>query len=297
MPSSNVVLDIDGPVATITLARTEAKNALTWEMYDALVEACDAVPGSGARVVIIRGSGGAFSAGTDIRQFDDVQERRRRHRLRTADRRRRRPRGGPRRADHRVGRRPGRGRRLRAWPWPAISGWRPMRPASGCRWRARSATACRSRTSRGWSTWWAPGRATEMMLTGRLVSADQALEWGLVTKVLPMAELETETLALALDLSRRATSTVDGHQGDAATAARPPASGVRAPATTCWRPATAAPSSAKAWRRLPHGACPRSADAGDVVAPRNIRHEGLEQQPAGDGADDRHRHAPRPAAG
>ena len=39
MPSSNVVLDIDGPVATVTLARTEAKNALTWEMYDALVEA------------------------------------------------------------------------------------------------------------------------------------------------------------------------------------------------------------------------------------------------------------------
>ena len=47
-----------------------------------------------------------------------------------------------------------------------------------------------------------------MMLTGRLVSADQALEWGLVTRVVPVGELDTETLALALDLSRRAASTI-----------------------------------------------------------------------------------------
>ena len=41
MPSSNVAWDIDGPVGTLTLARPHARNALTWDMYDAIVEACD----------------------------------------------------------------------------------------------------------------------------------------------------------------------------------------------------------------------------------------------------------------
>ena len=54
----------------MTLNRPEARNALTWDMYDALVEACDAGRSrSNVRVLIIRGSGGAFAAGTDISQF------------------------------------------------------------------------------------------------------------------------------------------------------------------------------------------------------------------------------------
>ena len=56
----------------MTLNRPEARNALTWEMYDALVEACDkAEADPNVRVLIIRGSGGAFAAGTDISQFRD----------------------------------------------------------------------------------------------------------------------------------------------------------------------------------------------------------------------------------
>ena len=69
MPSSNVVWDIDGPLGTLTIARPEAKNAMTWDMYDAVVDACDLVDASDVRVLIIRGSDGAFSAGTDISQF------------------------------------------------------------------------------------------------------------------------------------------------------------------------------------------------------------------------------------
>ena len=41
MPSSNVAWDINGSVGIVTLNRPEARNALTWDMYDALVEACD----------------------------------------------------------------------------------------------------------------------------------------------------------------------------------------------------------------------------------------------------------------
>lgn len=56
----------------MTLNRPEARNALTWEMYDAIVEACDqAEADRNVRVLIIRGAGGAFSAGTDISQFKD----------------------------------------------------------------------------------------------------------------------------------------------------------------------------------------------------------------------------------
>src|SRR5262245_50203594 len=68
MPSSNeaVTWDINEPVAIVTLNRPEARNALTWDMYDALVEACDCVEAfRDVRVLIIRGSGGAFAAGTD----------------------------------------------------------------------------------------------------------------------------------------------------------------------------------------------------------------------------------------
>src|SRR5262245_20147099 len=70
MPSSNVVWDITGSIGTLSFNRPQARNALTWDMYDALAEACDASesPG-GPRVPIIRGEGGAFAAGTDISQF------------------------------------------------------------------------------------------------------------------------------------------------------------------------------------------------------------------------------------
>ena len=62
MPSSHVAWDINESVAVVTLNRPEARNALTWDMYDALVEACDAAEASReVRVLIIRGSGGAFA--------------------------------------------------------------------------------------------------------------------------------------------------------------------------------------------------------------------------------------------
>ena len=70
MPSSNVVWDIDGSIATLTFNRPHARNALTWDMYDALLEACDRTDSNpDLRVLVLRGAGGAFSAGTDISQF------------------------------------------------------------------------------------------------------------------------------------------------------------------------------------------------------------------------------------
>ena len=63
--------DVDGPIAVLTFNRPEARNAMTWAMYDALVQACDRVDDDAAiRVLILRGAGGkAFVSGTDISQF------------------------------------------------------------------------------------------------------------------------------------------------------------------------------------------------------------------------------------
>jgi enoyl-CoA hydratase/carnithine racemase len=60
-----------GPVAFITFNRPEARNAMTWEMYDALFACCEEVDADDdVRVLVLRGAGDkAFVAGTDIKQF------------------------------------------------------------------------------------------------------------------------------------------------------------------------------------------------------------------------------------
>jgi len=62
----------DGPVATIALARPEAKNALPIAAWLALAEAADQV--RDARSVILRSDvPGIFSAGADVREFERLQ--------------------------------------------------------------------------------------------------------------------------------------------------------------------------------------------------------------------------------
>lgn len=58
-------------VGRITFNRPAQRNALTWAMYDGLVEAIERANGDESlRVLVITGAGGkAFAAGTDIGQF------------------------------------------------------------------------------------------------------------------------------------------------------------------------------------------------------------------------------------
>lgn len=67
-----IQLHQDGPIATITLERGEARNALPMAGWEALAET---VRGIGdARAVILRsGVGGIFSAGADIGEFARLQ--------------------------------------------------------------------------------------------------------------------------------------------------------------------------------------------------------------------------------
>lgn len=60
-----------GTVAVVTFNRPDARNALTWDMYEALYEACEHVDRDDrVRVLVLRGAGDkAFVAGTDIAQF------------------------------------------------------------------------------------------------------------------------------------------------------------------------------------------------------------------------------------
>jgi enoyl-CoA hydratase len=58
-----------GAAAWVTFDRPRAHNALTYAMYDRLVECCEAADADDAvRALVLRGAGGrAFVAGTDIR--------------------------------------------------------------------------------------------------------------------------------------------------------------------------------------------------------------------------------------
>jgi enoyl-CoA hydratase len=71
------IYETDGAIATLTFNRPEARNAMTWEMYASLVEACDRVDQDDTvRVLVLRGAGGkAFIAGTDISQFQSFRDR------------------------------------------------------------------------------------------------------------------------------------------------------------------------------------------------------------------------------
>jgi enoyl-CoA hydratase/carnithine racemase len=73
----HTIYDTDGAIATLTFNRPEARNAMTWEMYEDLVAACDRVDSDDAiRVLVFRGAGGKASvAGTDIAQFQNFKNR------------------------------------------------------------------------------------------------------------------------------------------------------------------------------------------------------------------------------
>ncbi len=72
MSYETILTRTDGRVATITLNRPEALNALTSTMIDELVAATggfDADPGIGA--IVLTGSARAFAAGADIKEMAD----------------------------------------------------------------------------------------------------------------------------------------------------------------------------------------------------------------------------------
>jgi enoyl-CoA hydratase len=71
MSDGDVHLVREGAIAKIVFDRPQARNAMTWRMYQRLGEVCAALRrDDSVRVAVFRGAGGkAFVAGTDIAQF------------------------------------------------------------------------------------------------------------------------------------------------------------------------------------------------------------------------------------
>ena len=69
--TSEIISEVRDGALWIRFNRPEARNALTFAMYEELARLCQSVPLDGSvRAVVIAGSGGkAFAAGTDMTQF------------------------------------------------------------------------------------------------------------------------------------------------------------------------------------------------------------------------------------
>jgi methylglutaconyl-CoA hydratase len=59
-------LGFDSTVATITLNRPDKRNAISYELIDDLIRALEEVSNSSVRVLILTGAGKAFSSGMDL---------------------------------------------------------------------------------------------------------------------------------------------------------------------------------------------------------------------------------------
>lgn len=67
----DLLIESSEGILTVTFNRPAQRNAMTWSMYEGLVEACDMSTDEAVRVMVLRGAGDkAFVAGTDIAQFD-----------------------------------------------------------------------------------------------------------------------------------------------------------------------------------------------------------------------------------
>jgi enoyl-CoA hydratase/carnithine racemase len=208
MPSSNLDWAINGSVGVVTFNRPEARNALTWDMYDALVAACDTAEAAApVRVLIIRGAGGAFASGTDISQFREFT-------------------GGEsgvayeRRIDAVID-------RIERVGIPTIAEVDGAAVGGGCAIAlACDLRICSERARFGVPVsrtlgnclsiantarlvdQLGPSLAKELLLTGRLLEAREALARGVVSAVVAADQLEAETIKLAAELSTRASSTI-----------------------------------------------------------------------------------------
>jgi enoyl-CoA hydratase/carnithine racemase len=206
MSYSEIVLEIADGVALVTLNRPERLNAYTSNMGRELYEAfahCDR--DDGVRAIVVTGAGRAFCAGADMARGSDSFDRNE----------------------------PGRPVPPPDRPWAkpprAIAPWHVRKPIIAAingaavgvgatlplQWDIRLAAESakigflfvrRGLVPEALSTWILPrlvgmARAAEWLLTGRMIGAREALEGGLVSRVVPDAELLPAARALAAEIA------------------------------------------------------------------------------------------------
>jgi methylglutaconyl-CoA hydratase len=72
MPYTTLQLKLDSGVATLTLNRPDKRNAISYELIADLLRALDEVKNSPARVLILTGAGKAFSSGMDLENLKEL---------------------------------------------------------------------------------------------------------------------------------------------------------------------------------------------------------------------------------
>ncbi len=202
MTDSVLVAQEDG-VRTVTLNRPEALNALTIESMGDLalsLEAAGADPT--VRVVILTGAGAAFSAGGDLKFLQEI------------------PAMPPARVKEVVyGTFQRVTRALRGMPKPVIAAVNGAAVGAGCEIAVAADFRIAAEQARFGEVWIKLGcvpalggmyllprivglaKATELILTGEIIDAREALRIGLVNRVVPHAELGEAARALALSLA------------------------------------------------------------------------------------------------
>ena len=201
--TSPLLIEQDGPIRTVTLNQPERRNPISDQaMVDALCEAmADADADIGVRVVILTGAGTAFSSGGDLKQMKSGAGLRAGLPAQT-------------RRNYKTGiqRLPLVFQALEvpvvaAVNGPAIGAGLDLATMCDIRIAAESAKFAESFVKLGiipgdGGAWLLPrivgfSRATELALTGEMFDARTALEYGLVSHVVPDAELMAKAREVA----------------------------------------------------------------------------------------------------
>ncbi|MGH8985052.1 MAG: enoyl-CoA hydratase/isomerase family protein [Acidimicrobiia bacterium] len=187
-----------GEVTEIVLSRPDHQNALNLAMWRRLEDIVDSLA-SFLGIVLIRGAGAAFSAGADIREFST-------HRFGEA-------------ATSYNAAVAGAIRGLMAAPGPVVAMLHGFAVGGGC----ELACACDIRVAaegarfgvpikrlgvtvgsdeaRAMVRVLGPGRAKDLLLTGRLIEAEEALRIGLVDRLVPGARLADEVRSVIHEIA------------------------------------------------------------------------------------------------
>jgi enoyl-CoA hydratase/carnithine racemase len=197
--------DRDG-IATLTLNRPQQMNLLTSEMLAALQAAFDQIAQDpSVRVVVLAATGKGFCAGHDLKEIKALKELPKIEGLFAQCNRMMAT--------------------IPRLPQPVIAKVQGAAAAAGCQLVAQCDLAVAADTAKfvtsgvNWGFFCStPGvavgrnlqrkHAMEMLLTGDPVSAQQAMQWGLVNRMVPAAQLDAATLELAAKLAGKPPATV-----------------------------------------------------------------------------------------
>jgi enoyl-CoA hydratase len=212
--SGQVLVARDGPIVTLTFNRPEARNAMTWEMYQKLYDTCEEVDNDDSiRVLVLKGAAGkdgrvnAFVAGTDISQFTKFE-------------------GGEDglRYEREGDQRSGRIARVKKPVIAQIQGYAVgggLAIAAGADVRiatpdakfgapiAKTLGNCLSmKTYAKFMDLFGPSRLKEMIFTARMLSAEEALAAGFVHEIVPADRIEARVREQAEKIASHAPITI-----------------------------------------------------------------------------------------